>query len=77
VAFSTGLRCFVGHVALATLPSRALSDEKIPSPKTRTYSCDVPKKKVSVQALFSKTCIETMKKRSLQSAGITKTRLPE
>jgi len=42
VAFPTGLRCFVGHVALATLPSRALSDGKIPTPKTRTYYCDVP-----------------------------------
>ncbi|MFM9950537.1 MAG: hypothetical protein ACKV1O_21550 [Saprospiraceae bacterium] len=43
VAFPTGLRCFAGHVALATLPSRALSDRKIPTPKTRTYYCDVPK----------------------------------
>jgi len=47
VAFPTGLRCFVGHVALATLPSRALSAGKIPTPKTRTYYCDVPKKNIS------------------------------
>ncbi|MDZ4681171.1 MAG: hypothetical protein SH848_01045, partial [Saprospiraceae bacterium] len=33
----------VGHVALATLPSCALSAGKIPTPKTRTYYCDVPK----------------------------------
>ncbi len=40
---SVGAIAFVGHVALATLPSCALSAGKIPTPKTRTYYCDVPK----------------------------------
>jgi len=39
---SVGAIAFVGHVALATLPSCALSAGKIPTPKTRTYYCDVP-----------------------------------
>jgi len=41
---SVGAIAFVGHVALATLPSCALSAGKIPTPKTRTYYCDVPKR---------------------------------
>jgi len=39
---SVGAIAFVGHVALATLPSCALSAGKIPTPKTRTYYCDFP-----------------------------------
>jgi len=42
-AFFIGLRCFVGRVAKAMLPSRASSDKKILAPKTWTYYCDVPK----------------------------------
>ncbi len=42
-AFFTGLRCFVGRVAKATLSPRALSVEKILAPKRGTYYCDVPK----------------------------------
>jgi len=34
VSFSTMRRCFVGHLALAKLPSRALPGEKIASPNS-------------------------------------------
>jgi hypothetical protein len=33
-AFCIGLRCFVGHIAKAMLPSRASPDTKILTPKT-------------------------------------------
>jgi len=65
---SVGAIAFVGHVALATLPSCALSAGKIPTPKPRTYYCDVPNELSEKLYVWNFVCKATVCTRMTNSA---------